>query len=80
MSPEVAAFALEHTAELDALEEPGRRPARPRPLAWTAVAAVLGSFRPSQLRPLPGTRPGRRPWWPWPTTFISFDGSWVLQQ
>jgi len=83
MTPEVADFASQLLADLNALEDP-EEPTRalgPDHWPWAAAAAVLGSFRPSQLRQLAGTHPTA------PAlvaladlVFTSHDGSWVLQR
>ena len=81
--PELAEFAQQLRADLDAVSvlDDSDRAMDPGHWPWTAVAAALGSFVPTNLRPLPGTDP--------PDSalrsladfiFPSFDGSWVLRQ
>jgi hypothetical protein len=81
--PELAGFAQQLRADLDAVQVPDDtdRAMDPGHWPWTAVAAVLGGFLPTDLHPLPGTYP--------PDSalrsladfiFASFDGSWVLRQ
>jgi hypothetical protein len=84
VAPELAEFAQQLKTDLDALEvvpDDAARAIDPGHWPWTAAAAVLGSFQPTALRPLPGSNP--------PASalvaladciFVSSDGSWVLRQ
>jgi hypothetical protein len=57
--PELADFARQLLTDLDALQIPddAARVVDPDRWPWTAVAAVLGSFKPTALHPLPGSYP-----------------------
>jgi hypothetical protein len=77
-----AAYARELEAELAALAPIDTAGAAmgPAQWPWTAAAAVLGSFRPTSLRPLPG---GPEPSEPAVTAlsavvYTTFDGRWAL--
>jgi hypothetical protein len=81
--PEVAELARQLQADFAALEVPDE-PATALDAEhwpWTAAAAVLGSFQPSTLWPLPGSDPGGSALTALADfVFISFDGSWVLRE
>ncbi len=81
--PELAEFARQLLTDLDALQVPddADRVVDSDHWPWTAAAAVLGSFQPTALRPLPGSHPRNSALLALADfIFTSFDGSWVLRQ
>jgi hypothetical protein len=81
--PELADFTRQLLTDLDALQVPddAARVVDPDHWPWTAVAAVLGSFQPTALHPLPGSDPLDSALLALADfIFPSFDGSWVLRR
>ncbi len=83
LPPEVAEFARQLEADLEAMEIPdeSERALDPDHWPWTAAAAVLGSFQPMIVRPLAGFNvrdPALLALADF--AFTNFDGSWVLRQ
>jgi hypothetical protein len=79
-----AAFAADLAAELAASvpPDPDEEAMAPPRWSWTAAASVLGSFRPRELKPLPGQPPAE----PSALTalasvvFTTADGRWALEE
>ena len=81
--PELADFARQLLSDFGELQVPDElaRVMDHDYWPWAAVAAVLGSFQPTALRPLPGPAPRDSALVALADfIFVSFDGSWVLQR